>query len=118
MRAARSRLRDYPGDLFDRLNRARLVVRMHYGDEYRIFFNRAAHVVDADKPARRDREISNARACLLKRLACGEHSRVLNLRSDDVIARFAMRFCYSANGEVICFSPARDKDYLVWRGID
>ena len=102
----------------DGLNRARLVIGMHHGNQHRVVADCRAHLVQTHNAILLHWKISHARAGLFERLTGGEHCRMFNLRGDDVTPTLAVGCGDAANGEIIRFGAAGDKDNFARRGID
>ena len=68
-----------PSDLFDRLNRAGLVIAVHDRNQDRIRVNGGFHILDTYKPVCAGGEVANLSAHLRDLFARSENRFVLNL---------------------------------------
>src|SRR5678816_2424537 len=93
-------------DLRNRLNRADFVVGVHDSDQDRACSHRATNIVGIDTAEAVDRQIGHSGAEPLEESAWTEHSRVLDLRRDDVLALVGERSERALDREVVRFTPA------------
>src|SRR5262249_35399792 len=77
---------DQRGDLFERLNRADLVVGVHDGDQRGFVGQRLADVFYAHDAFAVNGQVGHAPAVFFDAPARGQDRRVLDLRGDDVTA--------------------------------
>jgi len=102
-------------DLFDRLDRADLVVGVHDADQDGARGDGAANGLGIDAARRVDGQICHARAEPLKKPAWGENGGVLDLGRDDVLALVAEREECALDRKVVGFAAAAREHDLIGR---
>ncbi len=101
-----------PGELFDREDHARLVVRVHDRDEQRIAAQRADKISHVEIPLAIDRQEGHVVAAALEVFADLEDRRVLDRRGDHV-APIGVRLGRAPDGHVVAFGGAGREDDFV-----
>src|SRR5262245_57791222 len=92
---------DQRGDLFERLNRADLVVGVHDGDQHGLVGQRLADVFNPYDAFAVNGQVGRAPAVFFEAPARGQDRRVLDLRGDDVTALLLVGFGDAFDRQVV-----------------
>ena len=104
--------------LFDRLDRANLVVGVHDADEDRARRDGLSEVVGIDAAAAVHGQIRCAGAQACEKPARCDDGRVLDLRGDDVVPLVAPREVHAFEREVVGLASAAREDHFVGRATE